>query len=126
MKKITMGIAAMMMVFGTMTMNANNANHGKNDKKGHNITTVDNHYGNKGHNDKGHYDGWGHNDKKTFHMGHDMKKGFINVHHCMDGYKVKTAPHHHVYAREMVHGHYTGHMICVHCAKHMHNARHMH
>lgn len=142
MKKMIMGIATMMMVFGTMTMNANNAT--KNDKNnhGHNTTAVNNHGKghDKGHNDKGHNDGWGHNNKNTYHMGHGMNnhhtyhnnawfknyhmghvgRNYINVFHCMAGYKVMAKPHHHVYAHEMVNGRYTGHMICIHCAKHMH------
>lgn len=136
-----MGIVTMMMVFGTMTMNGNNV--AKNDKNNHGKKVVA--VNNKAHNDKSHFDkgnndGWDKGDKKMYDMGKGMKKGhtyhnnawfkdyhmggmghnFINVHHCMYGFNVKTKAHHHVYANEMVNGHHTGHMICIYCAKHMH------
>lgn len=144
MKKMVMGIVAMMMAFGTMTMNANNAV--KNDKNNHgkNAVVVNNHGHNKGHNDKGHNDAWGHNkghnDKGMYHMNHAKPKGhvyahnawfhnmhkgpmgrnYINVFHCMHGYKVNAPAHHHVYAYELINGHATGHVICIYCAKHKH------
>jgi len=91
MKKMMMGIVAMMMVFGTMTANANNV--AKNDKNGYNVTAVNND-GHKTHHNDGHngnHNGNGNHNVNGNHNGNVNHNGNHNGNHN-DGH-FNNAPH---------------------------------
>lgn len=135
MKKMMMGIVAMMMAFGTMTANANSVVN--NDKKGNNdkVTVVMNDKdGHKGHGMNGHNDRWNDNHRgNDFNHGHfgvavhhnhrfvgDVRGRDIMVKNC-NWRKVKNiGMHRHVYFNEVVRGRYTGHTVCGLCGLHVH------
>lgn len=132
MKKMTIGIVAMMMAFGTIAANAAN---GKNNGNNAHVAKVENNaHNNNGWNNGNHK---GHN--KDFYMvgknhNHGAWGKYVGVYnnnhwgklvgnkmyvnHCVNGHHHNIGYHKHVYAYEMINGHKTNHFLCIYCGKH--------
>ena len=131
MKKMTIGIVTLMMVFGTIT--ANGSTNAKNDKKNKPHVVEKVHKGPANdihavvHNapmpGNGTYYGAGYgthaNVNNHNHWGRVAgDKMFVD--HCMKGHKMDIGKHKHSYAYEVVNGYMTNHKVCVFCGKHIH------
>ena len=131
MKKMTIGIVTLMMVFGTIAANGSTAvRNDKNSKphatehvgKGHaNDIRMEVHNPPMPNSDTYYGAGYGTHANVNNHNHWGRVAGDkMFVDHCMKGHKMNIGKHKHSYAYEVVNGYMTNHKVCVFCGKHIH------